>query len=365
MFKRDGGPPGRGLVRAPRPDLDTRTAKVGNVNELQAQLDAQQAAEDGSPEGTPPTIESSGGREGKFRAKDGAVIRYAWWRGTGAASNGTAVYFNGRTEFIEKTIETVQELRTRGFDVWTLDWRGQGLSQRALANRHKGHIEDYRQHLNDLRLFFRDYVDPKARGRQILLAHSMGGHIALRLLHDMPERFERAVLSSPMVDIHGSNALVRGGLGMLGWLGGWPALAKAYIPGTGDYGTDNRRFDGNVLTSDETRFGAMHAMIDANPDLALGGPTLGWLHASRRSIAILNDPAYAQAIATPVLIVSAADDTVVSNKAQRAIRPIMPNCRLETIDGAKHEILIEREELRAQFWRLFDDFLGGGEVSPE
>ena len=333
------------------------------MNELQAQLDAQQAAEDGSPEGTPPTIESSGGREGKFRAKDGAVIRYAWWRGDGAA--GTVVYFNGRTEFIEKNIETVQELRTRGFDVWTLDWRGQGLSQRVLANRHKGHIEDYQQHLNDLRLFFRDYVDPKARGRQILLAHSMGGHIALRLLHDMPDRFERAVLSSPMVDIHASNAIVRGGLGLLGWFGGWPTLAKAYIPGTGDYGADNRRFKDNVLTSDEARFRLMHAMVDANPDVALGGPTLGWLHASRRSIATLNDPAYAGAIVTPVLIVSASEDTVVSNKAQKAIRPLMPNCRLETIEGAKHENLIERDELRAQFWQLFDEFLSGEPLDGE
>lgn len=322
------------------------------MNELQAHLEAQEPAESGIP-----TIESSGGREGKFRAKDGAVIRYAWWRSEGAQQFGTVVYFNGRTEFIEKNLETIQDLRARGFDVWTLDWRGQGLSQRALNNRHKGHIEDYSQYLGDLKLFFRDYVDPKARGRLILLAHSMGGHIALRLLHDAPDRFERAVLSAPLVDLYGDNLIVRSIVKLLSWFGAWPALARAYIPGTGDYGREARRFENNKLTSDKERFDHMHDQIDAKPDLALGGPTPAWLRATRRSIAILNEPAYAQAIRTPVLLVSASGDRVVSNKAQKALRAKMPNCRLKTIEGARHEILIERDELRDQFWQLFDDFV--------
>ena len=324
------------------------------MNEQQAHLDAREPAQ-----ASPPTIESSGGREGKFRAKDGAVIRYAWWRCEGPQTTGTVVYFNGRTEFIEKNIETVEELVARGFDVWTLDWRGQGLSHRALANHHKGHIEDYQQHLSDLRLFFRDYVDPKARGRQILLAHSMGGHIALRLLNEMPDRFERAVLTSPLVDLYGDNLIVRGIVKLLAWIGAWPALARAYIPGTGDYGPDARRFEGNKLTSDKERFDLMHAQIDANPGLALGGPTPAWLRATRHSIATLNDPAYAGAIRTPILLVSASGDKVVSNKAQKALCRRMPNCRLETIEGALHEILIERDELRGEFWRLFDEFVLG------
>lgn len=324
------------------------------MNEQQAHLDARE-----SQESNLPTIESSGGREGKFRAKDGAVIRYAWWRTENSPHAGTVVYFNGRTEFIEKNLETIQELRARGFDVWTLDWRGQGLSHRALNNHHKGHIEDYSQYLGDLKLFFRDYVETKRRGSLFLLAHSMGGHIALRLLHDDPNRFERAVLTSPLIDLYGDNFFVKTIVKILAWFGAWPALARAYIPGTGDYGPDARRFDSNKLTSDKERFDLMHDQIDANPGLALGGPTPAWLRATRRSIAILNEPAYAQAIRTPVLLVSASGDRVVSNKAQKALRREMPNCRLETIEGARHEILIERDELRDQFWRLFNDFILG------
>ena len=51
--------------------------------------------------------------------------------------------FQGRAEFIEKYFETVRELRARGFAVATIDWRGQGGSERALADPRKGHVGDF------------------------------------------------------------------------------------------------------------------------------------------------------------------------------------------------------------------------------
>ena len=47
---------------------------------------------------------------------------------------GTVCVFPGRAEFIEKYFEVVRDLRARGFAVATIDWRGQGLSDRALPN---------------------------------------------------------------------------------------------------------------------------------------------------------------------------------------------------------------------------------------
>ena len=56
---------------------------------------------------------------------------------------GTVCLFQGRAEFIEKYFETVRELRARGFAVATIDWRGQGLSDRALRDPRKGHVGDF------------------------------------------------------------------------------------------------------------------------------------------------------------------------------------------------------------------------------
>ena len=42
------------------------------------------------------------------------------------------------------------ELNLRGLDVYTMDWRGQGLSDRHLENPQKGHIETLEEYLSDL-----------------------------------------------------------------------------------------------------------------------------------------------------------------------------------------------------------------------
>ena len=57
-----------------------------------------------------------------------------------AGRKGTLCVFPGRAEFIEKYFEVVRDARARGFAVAILDWRGQGLSERALANARKGHV---------------------------------------------------------------------------------------------------------------------------------------------------------------------------------------------------------------------------------
>ena len=79
---------------------------------------------------------------GTLRAPDGVALRFARWPAP-PGRKGTVCLFHGRAEFIEKYFESVRELQARGFAVATLDWRGQGLSDRALADTHKGHVYDF------------------------------------------------------------------------------------------------------------------------------------------------------------------------------------------------------------------------------
>ena len=83
----------------------------------------------------------------------------------------------GRAEYIEKYFETVRELRSRGFAVVTFDWRGQGGSGRALADRRKGYVESFRQYDIDLETVMTEVALSGSPRPIIGLAHSMGGAV--------------------------------------------------------------------------------------------------------------------------------------------------------------------------------------------
>jgi lysophospholipase len=71
-------------------------------------------------------------------ASDGMRLRHGFWVCGDSACRGTVFLLTGRSEYMEKYAEVVQELNGRGFDVYSFDWRGQGLSERILHNPAKG-----------------------------------------------------------------------------------------------------------------------------------------------------------------------------------------------------------------------------------
>ena len=86
---------------------------------------------------------------GAIQTPDGVNLRFARWAPP-PGRKGTVLVLQGRAEFIEKYFETVRDLRARGFAVVTFDWRGKGLSDRALSNRHKGYVRSFSNYITDL-----------------------------------------------------------------------------------------------------------------------------------------------------------------------------------------------------------------------
>ena len=294
-----------------------------------------------------------GGAFGTFAASDGAELRYALWRRDGA--RGTVTVLGGFTEFIEKHYESVADLLGRGFAVAAMDWRSQGLSQRTLANPQKIHATSFRRYADDLQEFQDRIVAPELPGPYLILAHSMGGHITLRYLHNRPPSIAGAVLSAPMLDIAlptklrwAVAAIVNGAVSL--------GFDEAYAPGARDYGPWKQKFEGNNLTSDPVRFKDAQSWIARNAMLASGGGTYGWLKAAMRSIRLFEDRAYLDLFRTPICLVQAGDDKIVSNAAQDRFAERVPCCELHRVDGARHELLKERDALRNQFWAHFDAF---------
>ena len=284
---------------------------------------------------------------------DQQSLRYGIWYTPKEKQKGSILLLNGRREFMEKYSETIEELNHQRFNVYSFDWRGQGLSSRMLANRHKGFIDDYDVYLNDLNMFVTKIVMPESVHPLIIIAHSMGAHIALRFMHDQPDTADMAVLTSPMIDIFESS-LYRRVVKLITRIAIKTGFSHSYTIGSGDY-TDEK-FKGNELTSDPVRFTDAKKAITKNPDLALGGPTYGWLSATLISTDILIQQGFAAKVTTPILMVIAGNDKIVSIKSQKKFCTMLPNCRLKEISGARHEIFKETDAVRSIFWREFNRF---------
>src|SRR5262245_55185000 len=73
------------------------------------------------------------------------------------------VVLNGHTEFLEKYEEVAGELKERGFEVVSLDWRGQGASERRSYGNRAGHIGSFEEYDADLAALLLQAVEPIQR----------------------------------------------------------------------------------------------------------------------------------------------------------------------------------------------------------
>src|SRR3990172_7158943 len=89
-----------------------------------------------------------GGRSLFVEAVDGWRLRAGFWLPAGGPKR-TRVLLQGGAAFIEKYFETIRMLQARRFAVATVDWRGQGLSGRVLADPRKHHIDDFALYSRD------------------------------------------------------------------------------------------------------------------------------------------------------------------------------------------------------------------------
>src|SRR5262249_38982212 len=135
---------------------------------------------------------------GAIKTSDGVNLRFARWAPP-PGRKGTVVVLQGRTEFIEKYFETIRDLRARGFAVTTFDLRGQGLSEHAMSDSHKGYVRNFANYIPDLDAVMEPVVLPDCPPLIFALAHSMGAAVAIRACYDGSRWFERIVLSAPMI----------------------------------------------------------------------------------------------------------------------------------------------------------------------
>jgi lysophospholipase len=135
-------------------------------------------------------------------------------------------------------------------------------------------------------------------------------------------------------------------------------LGGSYVPGGNDLPTEAGKFADNSLTSDEERFARNRQILEAMPELGLGSPTVSWLRGAYRSNRMLMNPDHAARAQIPMLLVSAGGDRIVSTPNIEEFASRLKVGAHVLIARSEHEILQERDDVRAQFWAAFDAYLG-------
>ncbi|PVA06899.1 alpha/beta hydrolase [Thalassorhabdomicrobium marinisediminis] len=286
---------------------------------------------------------------------DGVRVRVGHWPARDpSAARGTVLIFPGRTEYVEKYGRTAADFAAQGFASVAIDWRGQGIADRLLANRAVGHVNVFADYQLDAKALL---AHVKALGLPEpyhLLGHSMGGCIALRSLYEGID-VRSVMFSAPMWGIQMSAALrpIAWGLSSMSKPLGFGELfapgqqAETYVLRT--------TADENTLTSDAASFDVLQQHLKQHPDLALGGPSLHWLNESLREMRALSRQPSPD---LPCVTFLGTEESIVDPIRIRKRMARWPGGELVELEGARHEVLMEAEPIRARViartLRLFD-----------
>lgn len=260
-----------------------------------------------------------------------------------AEAKGTVLLFSGRTEYIEKYGITAGELAEMGLATATLDWRGQGLSERALDDRLIGHVDQFSDYQRDVAAFLAYAAEVDMPKPWYILGHSMGGCIALRtVIQGAP--IAGVIFTAPMWGIQMPSAL-RAFAWSVTWAAEKVSLGHLLAPSTSrrPY-TEAAPFDGNALTTDQAMYAFMRNQTDTQPDLGLGGPSLNWL---RQALLETCDLASLPAPAVPALCFLGDLESIVDPVEIKHRMSAWPNGKLVEVENAQHEVLMETPVIRS------------------
>ena len=257
---------------------------------------------------------------------------------TADAPRGTLLITHGFSENADKYREFIYYCLQSQLSVLIYDHRGHGRSTRKapLGTIHVDRFDDY---IKDFDAVFAAWEESLTQPLY-LFGHSMGGAIAALLLEKYPTRFARAVLSAPMLNLtyQGKDramALLAANLACLftNRKKGIPVKKKE------ESGT---AFERSNYRS-PARFAAVRALTEENPLLGGGTPSRSWAREALRVPRSIFQKGAPEGIATPILLLTAELENLVSNQAHALFASRAPHVTHIQIPAVRHEILFAED----------------------
>lgn len=276
-----------------------------------------------------------------------------------AKASMRVIILPGFTECIEKHFDQTEGFASMGAETLCLDWPGQGLSSRLSGHPTLIHCPDFRLHLEAIE----SVIDDAGIDDQLplfIFGHSMGGHLGLRLAGALASErgwhVRGVILSAPMMmlPIWPGHVMQRV-LDVICCLGfaRWPTpRQKSYVRGGGEFQPSN------LLTRDPEGYALQYRLFEDNPALKCHGPSYGWVRAALRScLATTRNPDWLKAFALPVQAHLAEDERVVHPSASAKALAHIQEAEIHVYEGARHELMVERPEVRQAIWRRMAEFI--------
>jgi lysophospholipase len=313
------------------------------------------AAQPDAPAFTPPFDRRAwpmGGRLDYWQAPDGWPLRRSR---LGPGTRGRMLVLGGRGDMIEKYLEVVHHWAERGWEVTTFDWRGQGGSGRLTDDPLCGHIDDFAQWIADLNALEAEWR-ANSTGPHVILAHSMGGHLALRALAEGMTQPDALVAVAPMLGIN------------TGPLPHWLSVRIAEMMARSGRAKTaawkqkesarHRRLRQKRLTHDPARYADEIWWRDHNRDISVGPPSWNWIAQAFASTRALEAGGRLRDITCPTLVLATSADELVSTPDIQRIVAAIPHAALHLYGAeAAHELLRELDPVRLDALARIDGFL--------
>jgi len=285
-----------------------------------------------------------------YISREGTRLRVLHVSAATDQPRGSLIFSPGRTEFIEKYLESIEDFSKRGFAVFVVDPRGQGLSDRPLADTVISYVRDFQEYSDDLGFAVKEF-EPLLPKPHILLGHSMGGTIVLQSVLSGVINPSAVITSAPMLGLFDLEApMMNWVVKFLSFIG----LRTKDLPFQKQRNGEPIAFEVNKLTSDPDRYAKWAAFFQTIPRLRVGAPSFGWISAAMKAMAYVNRNA--DKLKIPSLVVAAGADPIVDPASNRNFA-VQSGSTFQIVPGALHELMMERDVYRDQFFDHFDQFL--------
>lgn len=242
----------------------------------------------------------------------------------------------GRGETAHKYAELIFNLRQKNLRIAVCFARGQGNSQRLLADPHRCHIRSFDELSEDI------WTMLKALNFQNfgLLGFSLGGLIGLDFIRKCKLLPHKAAMLVPFLwPAYAVPPVVL--YAVVNVLGAIPVIREQYTP----YGSDYKRipFEENHHSHCRLRYEAYHDYYALHPELNIGSPTWSFVREALRTQKMLYHTM--AELPVPFYCRCAGVDKVVSTARARLFFSTRKGCSCDfgIIDDAWHDILNESD----------------------
>jgi len=273
-----------------------------------------------------------------------------------ANARNCLVIFPGRSEAIEKYAEVVYDLAQttagKNLNFYLMDHRGQGSSGRMVSPDDLGYVDQFHNYVLDVESFIKDQKLEKNCEKVFLLAHSLGAGISTAYILLHPKFFNKVALISPMLKIltkpytyKVARAIVQAST-MIGRGAKFAVGQKRFNP--------DDKFEGNTVTSSLARFKMSRSIFVTYPASKLGGVSNRFVLEVMKGTNLIRSRYHE--ISAPLRVFHAGLEYFSEPSEMIKICDEAINCERSLFTTSKHELLMERDEIRSEVIKSLGEF---------